>query len=120
MCDDVRTENSGKHILIGVYSDAIVIPKDTPKLVFPLAFFVNISAPQDKTVPVVTWIEGPGGKRMQESDFGPVGIPKGFEGARGHLVWKLFPWKPEGLGKYKLHLTQSGLDAVIYEFDLRN
>lgn len=120
MCDDVRTEDSGKHILIGVYSDAIVIPKDTAKLVFPLAFYVNITAPRDKTVSVVTWIEGPGRKRMQESDFGQVGIPKGFESDRGQLVWKLFPWKPEGLGTYKLHLTQGGLDVVIYEFELRN
>ena len=118
MCDDVRTETNGKTIIVGMYNDAIVLLHGGDTFVSPLTFLISATLPRDKGVPLTTWIEGPAGQRMQESDFGIVGPPDSDPDAM--ITWRIVPWKAEGLGRYKLHMTQGGHDSVIYEFDIRN
>lgn len=117
VCDDVRTEDNGKVLIIGLYTDNIVLPKGSDTYVYPITFFIHADVPRDKAVPVVTWLEGPAGQRMQESDFGILQRPEGPFGP-AQLVWRILPWRAEGLGKYKLHMTQWGDDSVIHEFEV--
>jgi hypothetical protein len=119
MADDVRTEDNGKQIIIGLYNDTIVLLRGGDMFVSPLNFLINVRLPKGKGVPVTTWIEGPAGQRMQESDFGMVGPPPEND-PEAIIGWRILPFKSEGLGKYKLHMTQGGHDSVIYEFAIRN
>ena len=116
LCDDIRTEDNGKTLIIGMYSDEIIL-LEGDVFVAPLSFVISANLPEAKGVPVTTWIEGPAGQRMQESDFGVVGPPP--SPAPAQIVWRIVPWKSEGFGTYKLHMTQGGHDSVIREFGLR-
>ncbi|MBA3510676.1 hypothetical protein [Sphingomonas sp.] len=120
LCDDIRTEEGGKNILIGVYSETVVIPANTPRFIGPLAFYIRATLPHRKAVAVSTWIEGPAGEKMNETDWGLMGVLGDVDTNAGLIVWKLMPWRSEGLGAYKLHMIQGGIDSVIYEFDIRN
>jgi hypothetical protein len=119
LADDVRTEDNGKMIVVGMYNDAIVLLEGGDTFVSPLTFLINASLPKDKGVHLTTWIEGPAGQRMQESDFGTVGPPPASD-PDSLISWRILPWKSEGLGRYKLHMTQGGHDSVIREFVVRN
>jgi hypothetical protein len=44
-CDDIRAEDNGKHLLIGVYDDAIVIQSEFPIILPQLSFFVKLLEP---------------------------------------------------------------------------
>jgi hypothetical protein len=119
LADDVRTEINGKQIVIGLYNDTIVLLDGAKTLIAPLTFLMKARLAKGKAVHLATWIEGPDGTRLQESDFGEVGPPP--EGDPEALIaWKIFPWKSEELGTYKLHMVQGGHDSVIYEFVIRN
>ena len=43
LCDSVRTEDNGKHILVGVYSGGVVFPEFPAK--FSFAFWVQLMPP---------------------------------------------------------------------------
>jgi hypothetical protein len=58
ICDDLRTENNGKHLLIGVYTNVILVP--ALPLAMGLVFFCKID-----TVP--------GGRTVSAAVFGPDG-----------------------------------------------
>jgi hypothetical protein len=120
LCDDVRTEDNGKHILIGLYTEGIRLPEGKTAFVAPLTFFVVAELPRNKGVPVVTWIEGPAGQRMQESDWGPLRVSDESDTTTAQIVWTISPWRSEGLGKFKLHMTQGGHDSIIHEFEVSN
>lgn len=49
VCDDIRQEGNGKHLLIGVYSSAIIVP-DFPARI-TLAFFLRCTANQTGSFP---------------------------------------------------------------------
>jgi hypothetical protein len=119
LCDDARREDNGKAIVIGLYNEAMVVPKETPQVVTPLAFFIQATMPKNKPIHVVTWLEGPGGDRLSEADWGDVCISADAESIYAQIVWKLNPWRSVGFGKYRLHLTQANLDSVIHEFEVR-
>jgi hypothetical protein len=118
MADDVRAEANGKQIVIGLYNDTIILLDGGDTFISPLTFLINAKLPSGKGVPMVTWIEGPAGQRMQESDFGIVVADSADFGAL--ITWKIIPFQSQGLGQYKLHMTQDGQDAIIYEFAIRN
>jgi len=120
VCDDARVEDNGKHIIIGLYSENILLPKGTNAFVAPVTFFILAELPRHKQVPVATWIEGPSGQRMQESDFGMVRVPDELDSNLVQIVWRIVPWRSEGLGRFKLHMTQGGHDSVIHEFEVTN
>lgn len=119
LADDVRMEENGKHFIIGLYNDQVVIPRETPLLVAPLTFFIMVKFQRGKGVHTTTWIEGPTGQRMQESDWGELRLPDEQSSTLGQILWRILPWRSEGLGKYKLHMVQDGHDSVIHEFELK-
>ena len=116
LCDDVRMEDSGKAIIIGLYTgDEIRLPPNTPAFKAPITFFIYGKFKPEAPVHLKAWLEGPGGKRLTETDFGEMRLPSGTLSA-GQIVWRLFPWDSGGLGRFKLHLVQDDRDRVIYEF----
>lgn len=84
----------------------------------PLSFYIVARLPQGN-VQVTTWIESPAGDRINEQDWGAVGAPDVAVDSVAQLVWKIAPWRSVGFGKYKLHMTQDGVDSIIEEFELR-
>lgn len=120
LCDDIRAEDNGKHILIGVYNDVIIIPSEAERFIGPIGFYVSITLPPEKAVPVTMWIGGPNDERVSEVDWGMMGVVGGPETNKGVVVWKLLPWRSGAVGVHKLHMTQEEHDAVIYEFELRH
>lgn len=44
-CDDIRTENNGKHLYIGVYQDAIISEQDFPLVLPTFAMAIKVLEP---------------------------------------------------------------------------
>lgn len=119
MCDDVRTEESGKSIIVGLYNEDMLLSFGVEQFIAPLTFFISATLPEKKKVPVSVWIEGPDGRRLQESDYGMVKRRDDFDTGAAQLVWRIFPWHSQGFGTYKLHMAQGEHDAVIHTWRLR-
>lgn len=120
MCDDIRTETNGKHIIIGLYSDNIGLSKGSKSFVSPLAFMINGRLPLGATVRMHAWIEGPDGRRLTEGHFGDVEAPKEGRELPAVVMWRMHPWNSETLGHFKLHLVQDDRDEVVFEFDIED
>ncbi|WP_341632901.1 hypothetical protein [Sphingomonas agri] len=118
LCDDVRTEDNGKLIIVGLYSNGITLPKGSQSFTAPLTFLIHGQLPVGKAVHIITWVEGNNGQRLAESDFGDMQLPENAAAMPAQIVWRIFPWHSGGLGKFKLHMTQNGQDSVIFEFEL--
>jgi hypothetical protein len=57
VCDDIRKENNGKAILIGVYGDEIILKdirtekNDTSGILIPISFFLQVRLEENDTLP---------------------------------------------------------------------
>jgi hypothetical protein len=60
VADDVRQETSGKQILIGIYSENMVVSEFLPTGGIRAAVFVMFEAPEIGQMPVKIKILGPG------------------------------------------------------------
>lgn len=118
MCDDIRTEDNGKAIIIGLYNNAMSVPAGINAFVGPLVFVISCGLPSGESVDVKLWIEGPSG-RLVEQNFGALTDPSEANGLPSQIVWRLFPWSSQGLGTFKLHLTEDDVDRVIYQFEIQ-
>ncbi len=109
ICDDVRRETNGKHILIGTYNDVIVFPKESwesqdnqavlPKLVFA-CFLSGVEPGHYK---LSWWIDGPdeelvGMEEKQVADF-----EFATDEGRGIHI-QIMPMVFKQLGTYIFHL----------------
>lgn len=66
VCDDVRREISKKEILIGVYTDAIVV-QQVPAVLPLLHFRVNLSVTKDAADKFSFYVEKPSGARLLDT-----------------------------------------------------
>ena len=118
MCDDVRTEENGKLLIIGLYVNNITLPKGSQSFTAPLTFLINGNLPVGSAVHVTAWIEADGGKKLTETDFGVLELPSTGPAMPAQIIWRIYPWQSGGLGKFKLHMAQDGQDSVIFEFEV--
>ena len=95
VCDDIRKENNGKRLLIGVYNDSILLPA-FPCTLAALCFFVIASANETGEFPVSVSLELPSKDKPVVNGSGKVGIKK--TGAT-QLVFRFPSVLLEGPGK---------------------
>lgn len=124
ICDDVRKEVNGKHILIGVYNDIIVFKRsdwdrqEGKAILGKLVFANMITGATEGRARVHWWLEDPKGqlfvldeKQEQEAEFkrDPSAIFIQISGAVQFTV----------LGTYTFHLQIDDGYTYIKRFDVR-
>jgi hypothetical protein len=116
MCDDVRQENNGKFILIGMYSGGMTVPMipiSPPVLTFYVA--VEIDRPGDypfrmKLIHLETGksiVDGSGQMQAQRPGRGQLIIP-----------FRNLEFQAMGSYTFSIQMSDSNEPLVVYQFDV--
>ena len=113
VCDDVRTEVTKKEILIGVYSEGIVVPK-LPAVLTSLYFRVHLALYQQGQTQFSFQVVKPSGKNILDTKEQPLEF-------RSHVVLALGVQGPtlDEAGKHQMFLRLGqGRRQMIGEFNV--
>jgi hypothetical protein len=120
MADDIRVEDSGKQILVGLYPDNVLVLKSSealaptrekPLLLSQLSVMVSFPNPAKGDHAVEGSISGPDNNEIGK--LARFTITTLEEGGTGNVILKLAQMRVTGFGIYTLQLT---FDAKPYEF----
>ena len=88
-CDDIRTEESGKHIYIGVYDAAMVVSQNFPNAIPTLAFAIKILEHRSlNEMPMRIIITAPSGEGIENDTIFDAQVPDDR--------WAVLDSQPEG------------------------
>ena len=120
MADDIRVEDSGKQILVGLYPDNVIVLKSSaalaptrekPLLLSQLSVMVSFPNPAKGDHAAEGSISGPDNNEIGK--LGRFTVTTLEEGGTGNIILKLAQMRVTGFGIYTLRLT---FDAKSYEF----
>jgi hypothetical protein len=114
VCDDVRSEASGKDIIIGVYNDSIVFkafPALLPKLSFRIMLIANT-----KIRDLIFLVEGDNGQEFFRAEIKIEDIATGKPAV---FNMGMSPARFDGPNIYPMFLEVDGERKKIGEFDVR-
>jgi hypothetical protein len=111
LCDQVRTENNGKLLLIGVYSDVIVVPR--LPLPIQLTLAIEVRVVQTGTFKFSIDVTDPLGNHIVE---GLAGEGK-YEGEDGRTTWFSFPLPPFVLSAEGPYVARIDFDGTPSRHD---
>lgn len=115
VCDDIRTEDNNKKLLIGVYTGAVIV-NDIPAVLGSFALWAGIRYRDSKTKILSFRLLDPKGKAIREGS-GPI---KGDgKGKPADLVIR-FPMINLALeGRYKIQFKTEGRFVTVSDFMVR-
>lgn len=114
VCDDVRQENSGKFIIIGLYTGSMGVPQIPCALPF-LTFFMVIEADRLGNTQFQMRLENmETGQRLVEG-MGVLGVQR--IGMGGNAI-RVGPLQINALGTYNFVVTLQGQDPIVTSFEV--
>lgn len=118
ICDDIRTENNGKAIFLGVYNDDLVVG-DLPATISQLSFYIKCRVGGVGDVDFTFSILTPTGETI-----GPLkgSVPVSVIGGdrfNAAVQVKVAPFTLSSAGRYRVELTVDGYSDFDLTFDIR-
>jgi uncharacterized protein DUF6941 len=113
ICDDVRKEDNGKEILIGIFNDTMVIGSVPAVLAtFGIRFLVKTNT---KEVEIKGYIIGPGKNKIVE--FGGKAV---FANIRfsSSISFKISPMMISEYGEYEIYLGLNSEPEKVHAFNV--
>jgi hypothetical protein len=115
VCDDVRREDNGKELLIGVYNHAIIVAEDPPYTLMKLCFRILVDLRSTGKKKMVFVINTPSGRDFLSAE----GTVEAERAEKTSLILPIFPARLPELGIYTIKFALDGKPRKIGEFEVR-
>lgn len=113
ICDDIRTEDNGKHIFIGVYEDNIVV-NTLPTILPQIYVYTKWNTEETNIQKFELKISQPNGKVI-----GPLTGEFDLPAKKKALIqWGISPFNLASTGTYLIDATINGKNTHIGSFDV--
>ncbi|NOZ22405.1 MAG: hypothetical protein GXP25_15095 [Planctomycetes bacterium] len=117
VCDEVRQENTGKLLVIGMYLDNVGVPR-TPFMLPVLSFLCKWRVEAGVSLAGTFKVVGPSNQTVRKLDFPAATAPAGAGGLLLTTI-RLQPFPIEEAGQYRLMFKPEGGRArAIARFDV--
>ena len=117
VCDDARTEDNGKNILIGVFRDSVPVAGSGESAVFPLSLYFGIAFSELSPFEVNMRLEGPKGDLVASSVM--EGTPPADSSLKGSFIWKMIPVHIPKFGEHRVYFKQGDVEEVVHTFEIK-